>query len=138
MNLHRPQLAQALPRGRGIRPLGPLPSAASPIAKLSSIWRFRYMEVLPDEEEGTTAACLWRVILWSQAQGVQARKLLPIQGIQGHAEDLRHPTQLHLARPPKDQRRDQAPDPDGPTWQHSDERSQALNAWLHDKHHHRP
>ena len=87
-----------------------------------------YMEVLPDEKKDTTASFLQRALLHFQAQGVQVKKLLTDNGLLTAPRNSRpcaRPTASNTAAR-------------GPTWQSSDERNQALEAWLHHYNHHRP
>jgi len=111
-----------------------------------------YMEVLPDEKKGTTAAFLQRALLHFQAQGVQVRKLLTDNGAPYRSREFKAMREAfglkHARTRPyrprtngKAERLIQTALREwayGPTWQSSDERNQALGAWLHFYNHHRP
>lgn len=111
-----------------------------------------YMEVLPDEKKGTTAAFLQRALLHFQAQGVQVRKLLTDNGSPYRSKEfkamreafgLKH-SRTRPYRPRTNGKAERLIQTAlrewayGPTWQSSDERNQALSAWLHYYNHHRP
>lgn len=111
-----------------------------------------YMEVLPDEKKETTAAFLQRALLHFQAQGMTIRKLLTDNGSPYRSKDFKAMREAfglkHLRTRPyrprtngKAERLIQTALREwayGPTWQNSDERNQALEAWLHFYNHHRP
>ncbi|HJV23356.1 MAG TPA: IS481 family transposase [Holophagaceae bacterium] len=111
-----------------------------------------YMEVLPDETKATTSAFLQRALLHFQGLGVQARKLLTDNGSPYRSKEfkamresfgLKHSrtrpyrprTNGKVERLIQTALREWAY---GPTWQSSEERNQALSAWLHFYNHHRP
>ena len=111
-----------------------------------------YMEVLPDEKKETTAAFLQRALLHFQAQGVQVRKLLTDNGSPYRSKEfkamreafgLKH-SRTRPYRPRTNGKAERLIQTAlrewayGPTWQSSDERNQALSAWLHFYNHHRP
>ena len=111
-----------------------------------------YMEVLPDEKKGTTASFLQRALLHFQAQGVTVRKLLTDNGSPYRSKEfkamreafgLKH-SRTRPYRPRTNGKAERLIQTAlrewayGPTWQSSDERNQALNAWLHFYNHHRP
>jgi len=111
-----------------------------------------YMEVLPDEKKDTTASFLQRALLHFQAQGVQVRKLLTDNGAPYRSREFKAMREAfglkHARTRPyrprtngKAERLIQTALREwayGPTWQSSDERNQALGAWLHFYNHHRP
>ena len=111
-----------------------------------------YMEVLPDEKKDTTASFLQRALLHFQAQGVQVRKLLTDNGSPYRSREFKAMRETfglkHARTRPyrprtngKAERLIQTALREwayGPTWQSSDERNQALSAWLHFYNHHRP
>lgn len=111
-----------------------------------------YMEVLPDEKKGTTAAFLQRALLHFQAQGVQVRKLLTDNGSPYRSKEFKAMREAYglkhaRTRPYRPRTNGKAERliqtalrewAYGPTWQSSDERNQALGAWLHFYNHHRP
>jgi transposase InsO family protein len=111
-----------------------------------------YMEVLPDEKKETTASFLQRALLHFQAQGVQVRKLLTDNGSPYRSKEFKAMREAfglkHARTRPyrprtngKAERLIQTALREwayGPTWQSSDERNQALRAWLHFYNHHRP
>ena len=114
--------------------------------------RAAYMEVLPDEKKGTTASFLQRALLHFQAQGVTARKLLTDNGSPYRSREfkamreafgLKH-SRTRPYRPRTNGKAERLIQTAlrewayGPTWQSSDERNQALKAWLHFYNHHRP
>jgi len=114
--------------------------------------RASYMEVLPDEKKGTTAAFLQRALLHFQAQGVQVRKLLTDNGSAYRSKEfkamresfgLKH-SRTRPYRPRTNGKAERLIQTAlrewayGPTYQNSDERNQALKAWLHFYNHHRP
>ena len=111
-----------------------------------------YMEVLPDEKMGTTASFLQRALLHFQAQGVTVRKLLTDNGSPYRSKEfkamreafgLKH-SRTRPYRPRTNGKAERLIQTAlrewayGPTWQSSDERNQALKAWLHFYNHHRP
>ena len=111
-----------------------------------------YMEVLPDEKKGTTASFLQRALLHVQAQGVQVRKLLTDNGSPYRSKEfkamreafgLKH-SRTRPYRPRTNGKAERLIQTVlhewayGPTWHGSDERNQALAAWLHFYNHHRP
>ncbi len=111
-----------------------------------------YMEVLPDEKKDTTAAFLQRALLHFQAQGVTVRKLLTDNGSPYRSKEfkamreafgLKH-SRTRPYRPRTNGKAERLIQTAlrewayGPTWQSSDERNQALSAWLHYYNHHRP
>lgn len=111
-----------------------------------------YMEVLPDEQKATTAAFLQRALLHFQGLGVTVRKLLTDNGSAYRSKEfkamresfgLKHSrTQPYRPRTNgKAERLIQAALREwayGPTWQSSDERNRALQAWLDYYNHRRP
>ena len=111
-----------------------------------------YMEVLPDEKKGTTASFLQRALLHFQAQGVQVRKLLTDNGSPYRSKEFKAMREAYglkhsRTRPYRPRTNGKAERliqtalrewAYGPTWQSSDERNQALSAWLHFYNHHRP
>jgi transposase InsO family protein len=111
-----------------------------------------YMEVLPDEKKGTTASFLQRALLHFQAQGVQVRKLLTDNGSPYRSKEFKAMREAYglkhsRTRPYRPRTNGKAERliqtalrewAYGPTWQSSDERNQALGAWLHFYNHHRP
>ena len=114
--------------------------------------RAAYMEVLPDEKKDTTAAFLQRALLHFQAQGVLVRKLLTDNGSAYRSKEfkamresfgLKH-SRTRPYRPRTNGKAERLIQTVlrewayGPTWQTSDERNQALSAWLHFYNHHRP
>ncbi len=117
--------------------------------------RVAYMEMLPDEKKETTAAFLQRALLQFQAQGVTVRKLLTDNGspyrsnafkAMREAFGLKH-SRTRPYRPYRPRTNGKAERliqtalrewAYGPIWQNSDERNQALKAWLHFYNHHRP
>ena len=111
-----------------------------------------YMEVLPDEKKDTTASFLQRALLHFQAQGVQVRKLLTDNGSPYRSKEfkamreafgLKH-SRTRPYRPRTNGKAERLIQTAlrewayGHTWQSSDERNQALSAWLHYYNHHRP
>lgn len=114
--------------------------------------RAAYMEVLPDEKKDTTAAFLQRALLHFQAQGVQARKLLTDNGSAYRSKEFKAMREAYglkhsRTRPYRPRTNGKAERliqtalrewAYGPTWQSSDERNEALQAWLHFYNHHRP
>jgi len=114
--------------------------------------RVAYMEMLPDEKKETTAAFLQRALLQFQAQGVTVRKLLTDNGspyrsnsfkAMREAFGLKH-SRTRPYRPRTNGKAERLIQTAlrewayGPVWQNSDERNQALKAWLHFYNHHRP
>jgi transposase InsO family protein len=111
-----------------------------------------YMEMLPDEKKVTTAAFLQRALLHFQAQGVHVRKLLTDNGSAYRSKEFKAMREVfglkHSRTRPyrprtngKVERLIQTALREwayGRTWQSSDERNQALKAWLHFYNHHRP
>jgi transposase InsO family protein len=111
-----------------------------------------YMEVLPDEKKGTTASFLQRALLHFQAQGVQVRKLLTDNGSAYRSKEFKAMREAYglkhsRTRPYRPRTNGKAERliqtalrewAYGPIWQTSDERNQALEAWLHFYNHHRP
>ena len=111
-----------------------------------------YMEVLPDEKKDTTAAFLQRALLHFQAQGVQVRKLLTDNGSPYRSKEfkamresfgLKH-SRTRPYRPRTNGKAERLIQTAlrewayGPIWPSSNERNQALSAWLHFYNHHRP
>jgi hypothetical protein len=111
-----------------------------------------YMEMLPDEKKDTTAAFLQRALLHFQAQGVTVRKLLTDNGSAYRSKEfkamreafgLKH-SRTRPYRPRTNGKAERLIQTAlrewayGPTWQSSEERNQALKAWLHHYNHHRP
>ena len=114
--------------------------------------RAAYMEILPDEKKDTTATFLQRALLHFQAQGIQVRKLLTDNGSPYRSKEfkamreafgLKH-SRTRPYRPRTNGKAERLIQTAlrewayGPTWQNSDERNQALSAWLHYYNHHRP
>ena len=111
-----------------------------------------YMEMLPDEKKDTTAAFLQRALWHFQAQGVQVRKLLTDNGSPYRSKEFKAMREAYglkhaRTRPYRPRTNGKAERliqtalrewAYGPTWQSSDERNQALKAWLHFYNHHRP
>jgi len=111
-----------------------------------------YMEVLPDEKKVTTASFLQRALLHFQAQGVQIRKLLTDNGSPYRSKEFKAMREAYglkhsRTRPYRPRTNGKAERliqtalkewAYGPTWQSSEERNQALSAWLHFYNHHRP
>ena len=111
-----------------------------------------YMEVLPDEKKATTAAFLQRALWHFQSQGVQVKKLLTDNGSAYRSKDFKAMREAHglkhsFTRPYRPRTNGKAERliqtalrewAYGPTWQSSDQRNQALKAWLHFYNHHRP
>lgn len=114
--------------------------------------RASYMEVLPDEKKGTTAAFLQRALLHFLAIGVTPKKLLTDNGSAYRSKEFRAMREAFgikhsRTRPYRPRTNGKAERliqtalrewAYGPTWQNSDERNQALRAWLHFYNHHRP
>ena len=110
------------------------------------------MEVLPDEKKGTTAAFLQRALLHFLAIGVTPKKLLTDNGSAYRSKEFRAMREAFgikhsRTRPYRPRTNGKAERliqtalrewAYGPTWQNSDERNQALRAWLHFYNHHRP
>jgi transposase InsO family protein len=111
-----------------------------------------YMEVLPDEKKETTAAFLQRALLHFRAQGVTVKKLLTDNGSPYRSKafkamresfGLKH-SRTRPYRPRTNGKAERLIQTAlrewayGPTWQTSDERNQALGAWLHFYNYHRP
>ena len=114
--------------------------------------RVAYMEMLPDEKKETTAAFLQRALLQFQAQGVTVRKILTDNGSPYRSKVFKAMREAHgikhsRTRPYRPRTNGKAERliqtalrewAYGPTWQSSDERNQALGAWLHFYNHRRP
>lgn len=114
--------------------------------------RVAYVEVLPDERQETTAAFLQRALLQFQAMGVTVRKLLTDNGSAyrsraflevRQAQGLKHA----FTRPYRPRTNGKAERfiqtalrewAYGIAYRSSEERSRALQAWLHHYNHHRP
>ncbi len=111
-----------------------------------------YMEILPDEQKATTSAFLQRALWHFQSQGVQIKKLLTDNGSAYRSREfkamreafgLKH-SRTRPYRPRTNGKAERLIQTAlrewayGPTWQSSDERNLALNAWLHHYNHHRP
>ena len=111
-----------------------------------------YMEMLPDEKKETTIAFLQRALFHFQEYGVQARKLLTDNGspyrskefnAMCEANGLKH-ARTRPYRPRTNGKAERLIQTAlrewayGPTWQSSEQRNQALKAWLHHYNHHRP
>jgi transposase InsO family protein len=111
-----------------------------------------YMEMLPDEKKGTTASFLQRALLHFQGLGVTVRTLLTDNGSAYRSREfksmreafgLKH-SRTRPYRPRTNGKAERLIQTAlrewayGPTWQTSDERNQALEAWLHYYNHHRP
>jgi hypothetical protein len=111
-----------------------------------------YMEVLPDEKKATTASFLQRALWHFQAQGVTVRKLLTDNGSAYRSKEFKAMREAYglkhsRTRPYRPRTNGKAERliqtalrewAYGPTWQTSDQRNQALEAWLHFYNHHRP
>jgi transposase InsO family protein len=111
-----------------------------------------YMEMLPDEKKDTTASFLQRALLHFQGQGVQVQKLLTDNGSAYRSREFKAMREAYgvkhsRTRPYRPRTNGKAERliqtalrewAYGPTWQSSDERNQALKAWLHFYNHHRP
>lgn len=114
--------------------------------------RVAYVEVLPDERQETTAAFLQRALMHFQSMGVRVRKLLTDNGPAYRSRaflDVRHAQGLKHAftRPYRPRTNGKAERfiqtalrewAYGIAYRSSDERCQALKAWLHHYNHHRP
>ena len=114
--------------------------------------RVAYMEMLPDEKKATTAAFLQRALLHFQGLGVKVRKLLTDNGSAYRSKEFKAMREAYglkhsRTRPYRPRTNGKAERliqtalrewAYGPAWQSSDERNQALEAWLHDYNHHRP
>ncbi|WLT32396.1 IS481 family transposase [Geothrix sp. PMB-07] len=114
--------------------------------------RSSYDEVLPDEKKETTASFLQRALLHFQARGVTARKLLTDNGspyrskafkAMPEAFGLTH-SRTRPYRPRTNGKAERFIQTALREWayrlayQSSEQRSQALKAWLHHHNHHRP
>jgi transposase InsO family protein len=111
-----------------------------------------YMEVLPDEKKDTTASFLQRALLHFQAQGMRVLKLLTDNGSAYRSKEFKAMREAYglkhsRTRPYRPRTNGKAERliqtalrewAYGPTWQSSDERNQALEAWLHFYNYHRP
>lgn len=111
-----------------------------------------YMEMLPDEKKDTTASFLQRALLHFQAQGITVRKLLTDNGSAYRSKEFKAMREAYglkhaRTRPYRPRTNGKAERliqtalrewAYGPTWQSSNERNQALSAWLHFYNHHRP
>jgi len=111
-----------------------------------------YMEVLPDEKKDTTASFLQRALLHFQALGVRVIKLLTDNGSAYRSKEFKAMREAYglthsRTRPYRPRTNGKAERliqtalrewAYGPTWESSDERNQALEAWLHFYNHHRP
>jgi hypothetical protein len=111
-----------------------------------------YMEILPDEKKDTTAFFLQRALLHFQSQGVRVLKLLTDNGSAYRSKEFKAMREAYglkhsRTRPYRPRTNGKAERliqtalrewAYGPTWQSSDERNQALEAWLHFYNHHRP
>jgi hypothetical protein len=111
-----------------------------------------YMEILPDEKKDTTAFFLQRALLHFQSQGVRVLKLLTDNGSAYRSKEFKAMREAYglkhsRTRPYRPRTNGKAERliqtalrewAYGPTWQSSDERNQALDAWLHFYNHHRP
>ena len=114
--------------------------------------RVAYMEMLPDEKKETTASFLQRALLHFRARGVQVRKLLTDNGSAYRSKEFKDVREAHglkhsRTRPYRPRTNGKAERliqtalrewAYGPTWQNSDQRNQALKAWLHYYNHYRP
>ena len=114
--------------------------------------RVAYMEMLPDEKKETTAAFLQRALLHFQAHGVTVRRLLTDNGSPYRSKvfkamresfGLKH-SRTRPYRPRTNGKAERLIQTAlrewayGPAWQSSEQRNQALTAWLHHYNHHRP
>lgn len=114
--------------------------------------RASYMEVLPDEKKETTALFLQRALLHFQSIGVQVRKILTDNGPAYRSREfkamresfgIKH-SRTRPYRPRTNGKAERLIQTAlrewayGPSYQSSDERNQALGAWLHFYNHHRP
>ena len=114
--------------------------------------RVAYMEMLPDEKKETAAAFLQRALLHFQSQGMTIRRILTDNGspyrskvfkAMREAFGLKH-SRTRPYRPRTNGKAERLIQTAlrewayGPTWQTSDERNKALEAWLHFYNHHRP
>jgi len=114
--------------------------------------RVAYMEMLPDEKKETTAAFLQRALLHFQAQGVTVQRLLTDNGSPYRSKafkamresfGLKH-SRTRPYRPRTNGKAERLIQTAlrewayGPEWQSSEQRNQALTAWLHHYNHHRP
>lgn len=111
-----------------------------------------YMEVLPDEKKETTASFLQRALLHFQQQGVTVRKLLTDNGSPYRSKEFKAMREAYglkhaRTRPYRPRTNGKAERliqtalrewAYGPTWESSEQRNQALTAWLHFYNHHRP
>jgi transposase InsO family protein len=114
--------------------------------------RASYKEVLPDEKKETTALFLQRALLHFQAMGIQVRKILTDNGSAYRSREFKAMRESFgvkhsRTRPYRPRTNGKAERliqtalrewAYGPTYQSSDERNQALSAWLHFYNHHRP
>lgn len=114
--------------------------------------RSSYAEVLPDEKKETTAAFLQRALFHYACQGVQVRRILTDNGMCYHSklvqavcesQGIRH-TFTRPYRPQTNGKAERFIQTALREWayrlayQSSEQRSQALKAWLHHYNHHRP
>jgi transposase InsO family protein len=114
--------------------------------------RASYQEMLPDEKKETTALFLQRALLHFLALGVVPRKILTDNGSAYRSREfkamresfgLKH-SRTRPYRPRTNGKAERLIQTVlrewayGPTWTSSDERNQALSAWLHHYNHHRP
>jgi transposase InsO family protein len=110
------------------------------------------MEIMPDEEKDITASFLQRALLHFQSRGVRVIKLLMDNGSAYRSKDFKGMREAYGLK--HSHTRNYWPRTNGkaerliqtalrkwaygPTWRNSDERNQALKAWLHFYNDHRP
>ena len=111
-----------------------------------------YMEVLPDERKETTASFLQRALLHFQGLDVSVKKLLTDNGSAYRSKEFKAVREAYglrhgRTRPYRPRTNGKAERliqtalrewAYGPTWQTSEQRNQALEAWPHYYNHHRP
>jgi transposase InsO family protein len=114
--------------------------------------RLAYVEVLPDEQKGTTADFLKRAVAHFQAQGIEIRKLLTDNGSAYRSKDFRAVREglgmkhgfTRPYRPRTNGKAERFIQTALREWAYarpflsSQQRSQAMEAWLHHYNHHRP
>lgn len=114
--------------------------------------RSSYAELLPDERMENTSAFLQRALLHFQHQGVQVQRILTDNGMSYHSKMVRAVCDTHgikhsFTRPYRPQTNGKAErfiQTALREWAYrlayssSEQRSQALTAWLHHYNHHRP
>ena len=114
--------------------------------------RSSYAEVLPDEKKETTAAFLQRALSHYTSQGIRVRRILTDNGMCYHSMAVRAVCETHAIK--HSFTRPYRPQTNGKAerfiqtalrewayrlaYESSEERTQALKAWLHHYNHHRP